>query len=104
MGQQELRNDTQDIPRAEAEPKQPTCPRRSKSEPTDQTQQVLKAIDALLDRAGTSKTCLLMVQIFLPNLDDFEGMNHVWEDMDTCRTCTGSRDCSSEADAPRLEN
>lgn len=45
-----------------------------------QTQQVLKAIDALLDRAGSRKTCLLMVQIFLPNLDDFDGMNRVWEE------------------------
>ena len=45
-----------------------------------QTQQILKAIDALLDRAGSRKTCLLMVQIFLPNLDDFDGMNRVWEE------------------------
>lgn len=45
-----------------------------------QTRQVLTAIDALLARAGSDKTRLLMVQIFLPNLEDFDGMNRVWEE------------------------
>lgn len=44
-----------------------------------QTRQVLAAIDALLARAGSDKTKLLMVQIFLADLADFDGMNRVWD-------------------------
>jgi enamine deaminase RidA (YjgF/YER057c/UK114 family) len=44
-----------------------------------QTAQVLACVDALLARAGTDKTRLLMVQIFLADLADFEGMNAVWD-------------------------
>ena len=44
-----------------------------------QTAQVLAAIDALLARAGTDKTRLLMVQIFLADLADFDGMNRAWD-------------------------
>jgi enamine deaminase RidA (YjgF/YER057c/UK114 family) len=44
-----------------------------------QTQQVLDAIDKLLARAGSDKSKLLMVQIFLVDLQDFEGMNKVWD-------------------------
>ena len=46
---------------------------------TGQTQQVLAAIDALLERAGTDKRKLLRVEIFLKDLADFPGMNAVWE-------------------------
>ena len=44
-----------------------------------QTRQVLAAIDALLARAGTDKSRILMAQIFLPDPADFPGMNEVWE-------------------------
>lgn len=44
-----------------------------------QTRQVLAAIDALLARAGTDRSRLLMCQIFLADLADFDGMNEVWE-------------------------
>ena len=44
-----------------------------------QTRQVLGAIDALLQRAGTDKGKLLMVQIFIKDLADFPAMNAVWE-------------------------
>ena len=44
-----------------------------------QTRQVLAAIDALLARAGSDKSKLLMVQIFLADLADFPAMNEVWE-------------------------
>ena len=46
---------------------------------TGQTQQVLAAIDALLARAGSDKSKLLRVEIFLKDLADFPGMNAVWE-------------------------
>jgi enamine deaminase RidA (YjgF/YER057c/UK114 family) len=44
-----------------------------------QTRQVLAAIDALLARAGSDKSHLLMCQIFLADLADFAAMNEVWE-------------------------
>ena len=44
-----------------------------------QTAQVLAAVDALLARVGSNKCKLLMVQIFLADLADFEGMNAVWD-------------------------
>jgi enamine deaminase RidA (YjgF/YER057c/UK114 family) len=44
-----------------------------------QTRQVLAAIDALLARAGTDKSKLLMCQIFVKDLADFPAMNAVWE-------------------------
>lgn len=45
----------------------------------DQTRQVLDAIDALLARAGTDKSRLLMAQIFITDLADFPALNEVWE-------------------------
>lgn len=44
-----------------------------------QTKQVLAAIDALLERAGSDKTKILRAQIFIADLADFAGMNAVWE-------------------------
>lgn len=44
-----------------------------------QTRQVLAAIDALLARAGSDKTRILMAQIFLADLADFDGMNAAWD-------------------------
>jgi len=46
---------------------------------TGQTRQVLAAIDALLARAGTDKSRLLRVEIFLADLADFPAMNEVWD-------------------------
>ncbi len=46
---------------------------------TGQTRQVLASIDALLARAGSDKSKLLMVQIFIKDLADFPAMNAVWE-------------------------
>lgn len=45
-----------------------------------QTHQVLAAIDRLLAEAGTDNTHILMCQIFLADLADFEGMNEAWDD------------------------
>lgn len=44
-----------------------------------QTRQVLAAIDALLARAGTDKSKILMAQIFIADLADFPAMNAVWD-------------------------
>jgi enamine deaminase RidA (YjgF/YER057c/UK114 family) len=44
-----------------------------------QTRQVLAMVDALLARAGTDKTKILRVQIYLADLAEFPGMNAVWD-------------------------
>ena len=45
-----------------------------------QTREVLGHIDRLLAEAGSDKTRILMCQIFIANLKDFEGMNAVWNE------------------------
>lgn len=44
-----------------------------------QTRQVLTDIESLLQRAGSDKSRILMAQIFLADLNDFAGMNAVWD-------------------------
>lgn len=44
-----------------------------------QTKQVLDKIDALLAEAGGSKSDLVAVNIFLPNISDFDAMNQVYD-------------------------
>lgn len=44
-----------------------------------QTRQVLAAVDALLARAGTDKTRILMAQIFIADMADFDSMNEAWD-------------------------
>lgn len=44
-----------------------------------QTRQVLAAVDALLARAGTDKSRLLMCQIFVADMAEFAAMNAVWD-------------------------
>ena len=44
-----------------------------------QTQEVLARIDALLKAQGSDKSRLLAVTIHLRSMDDFAGMNEVWE-------------------------
>lgn len=44
-----------------------------------QMRQVLAAVDKLLARANSDKGRILMAQIFLADLADFEGMNEVWD-------------------------
>ena len=46
---------------------------------TGQTAQVLAAIDALLARAGSDKSRILMAQVFITDLADFPGMNKAWD-------------------------
>jgi enamine deaminase RidA (YjgF/YER057c/UK114 family) len=44
-----------------------------------QTADILRQIDALLAEAGTDKRHLLMVQIFIADLADFDAMNRAWD-------------------------
>ena len=45
-----------------------------------QTQDVLSEIDNVLGRLGTNKTKLLQVQVFLKDINEFEGMNQAWDE------------------------
>jgi enamine deaminase RidA (YjgF/YER057c/UK114 family) len=44
-----------------------------------QTRDVLAKIEALLHEAGTSKSKLVAVNIFLPQIGDFEMMNRIYD-------------------------
>ncbi|MEP7070182.1 MAG: RidA family protein [Usitatibacter sp.] len=46
---------------------------------TGQTAEVLAKIEKLLKQAGSDKTKILSAQIFLPDMNDFAGMNVAWE-------------------------
>ena len=46
---------------------------------TGQTKQVLAAIDKLLAEAGSDKSKLLQVTIFIADIKDFPSMNAVWD-------------------------
>lgn len=45
-----------------------------------QTRQVLAAIDRLLAEAGSDKSRLLQVTIFIADMNDFASMNAVWDE------------------------
>jgi enamine deaminase RidA (YjgF/YER057c/UK114 family) len=45
-----------------------------------QTRQVLAMVDRLLAEAGSSKAHILMAQIFLADLADYDGMNAAWDE------------------------
>ena len=44
-----------------------------------QTEEVLAKIERMLKKVGSDKSKLLSAQIFLPSMQDFAGMNAVWE-------------------------
>jgi enamine deaminase RidA (YjgF/YER057c/UK114 family) len=44
-----------------------------------QTAQILNAIDKLLAEAGSNKSRILMAQIFVANMKEFDGMNKAWD-------------------------
>ena len=57
-----------------------------------QTREVLAKIDDLLSRAGTDKSRLLSVQIWLKSMEDFDAMNAVYDawvvqGQTPCRAC-----------------
>ncbi|MBB6222756.1 RidA family protein [Rhizobium leguminosarum] len=62
----------------------------------EQTRDVLAKIDALLQEAGTDRSRLLAIDVFLPAITDFEAMNGVydsWIDIENppARACTEAR-------------
>ena len=46
---------------------------------TGQTEQVLATIDRLLAEAGSDKSRVLMAQVFVANMKEFDGMNKAWD-------------------------
>ena len=44
-----------------------------------QTTDLLKNLENVMDAAGTDKSRLLQVQIFLTDMADYDGFNAVWE-------------------------
>ena len=47
---------------------------------TGQTREVLRFIDALLERAGADKTHIVQARIYLASVGDYIPMNSVWDD------------------------
>ena len=45
----------------------------------EQTREILQQIDSLLLRAGSDKSKLLSVTIYLADINDFDAMNSVWD-------------------------
>ncbi len=61
-----------------------------------QTRQVLERIDHLLQMAGTDKSKLLVAQVWLANMRDFDDHNSVWNDWvdrknPPVRACVGAQ-------------
>lgn len=61
-----------------------------------QTRQILEKVDALLEQAGTDKTKLLSVIIWLADIDEKNAMNQVWHEWidpenTPARACVESR-------------
>ncbi len=54
-------------------------PEDSSLDMTGQTEQVLAIIDQLLEAAGTNKSRILMAQIFVANMAEFDAMNKAWD-------------------------
>jgi enamine deaminase RidA (YjgF/YER057c/UK114 family) len=53
--------------------------RNSNGSLEEQTQDVLDQIEALLKEVGSDKSKLLAINIFLPNIADFDAMNVVYD-------------------------
>ena len=44
-----------------------------------QTAEALRRVDALLEEAGSDKSCILTALIHIKSMDDFAAMNAVWD-------------------------
>ncbi|MGI9498436.1 MAG: RidA family protein [Geminicoccaceae bacterium] len=63
---------------------------------TEQTKDIVNAIDRLLGEAGTDKSKLLSASIWLADIGDFAEMNAVWDSWVSpgntpCRACVESK-------------
>jgi enamine deaminase RidA (YjgF/YER057c/UK114 family) len=68
---------------------------------TKQTREALAKVDDMLSRAGTDKSRLLSVQIWLKTMDDFAAMNDVYDAWvvpgDTPTRCCGKVELADPA-------
>lgn len=68
-----------------------------------QTREVLQKIDGYLAQAGTNKSRLLNVQIWLKDIDrDFAGMNVVWGEWADKANMPTRATCEAKLAAPEL--
>jgi len=68
-----------------------------------QTRDVLSKIDGYLAQAGTDKTRLLSVQIWLKDIErDFAGMNSVWAEWAPREAMPTRATCEAKLAAPEL--
>lgn len=59
---------------------------------TEQTQNLLASVERTLAQAGSDKSRLLMVTIYLPDMADYDALNAVW-DAWLPEGCAPSRAC-----------
>lgn len=70
---------------------------------TEQTRDVLAKIDGFLAQAGTDKSRMLQVQIWLADIDrDFKGMNAVWAEWAPADAMPTRATCEAKLAAPEL--
>ncbi|KAI9042369.1 RidA family protein [Aspergillus affinis] len=63
---------------------------------TDRAHMALQNLEAIVKTAGSGMNRVLKVNVFLSDMDDFDGMNEAWdqffpEDPKPCRTCVEAR-------------
>jgi enamine deaminase RidA (YjgF/YER057c/UK114 family) len=76
---------------------------RAAADVAGQTRDVLAQIDAALAQAGTDKTRLLSVQIWLKDIDrDFAAMNAVWGEWVPAAAKPTRATCEAKLAAPEL--
>lgn len=46
----------------------------------EQTRDVLRQIDDWLEKSGSNKSNILEATVYLPNLEDYDGMNIAWDE------------------------
>ena len=61
-------------------PLNPKTGKRVEGDITEQTRQVFSNLDALLVAAGTSRTNVLKVNVYLAKIEDFGAMNEVYKE------------------------
>ena len=55
-------------------------PAAAEGDIASQTASLLASVERLLAQAGSDKTKLLMVTVYLADMADYDGMNAVWDD------------------------
>ena len=68
----------------------------------EQTADILRQIDALLAEAGTDKTKLLMVNIWLSDMSTFAEMNAVWDKWVVAGATPGRATVEAKLAAPQF--